>query len=445
MIKRILFNIFVCGILMLEYFLLSITISPRNYIILSLAYSVLILIYIVYKQIKQVKNSKESVKPIERIISLVLVIAILLGKYSIDHRNLQILKGSNKNLSVQKLLRESIETSKNIERYESKFNTDKHEDIIIYYTKDFEPALKLVDVYLDTAKQNNLKLFGNAPIGELTVKFDYEEEVFKKRNPIFNDFAGLYNRKDRTAYVYIKDCYSNALAWNLKSVYLRETLMHEYTHHSIFEFLSLNQIPENKLPAWFGEGISDYVGYEGGSGYPPTKMVAFSELLTQEQWADYNNQGYSVYNQSHYAVRQLIALKGERVIKDIILKLKNKDFNTAFKEAAGISFKDYEQALNEDFKNDWKKYNKINLQETYNPYRDIKIECLEKYININPQNIDALLDFASFYEGSGNLDKERSTLMAATERGPDNTTAWHRTTLFYERIRDFDNAVKGIP
>lgn len=446
MIKQILLNCTIYISLILIYLAISINLTYKFYLAFNLLSYVILGFCIISQFIKLVRN-KDKTKKL-RIISIFSIVfsaaTILYCKNFIDNKNLLILKTSNQNIPVRQLLKNSIEGSKVSVKYDSELKTNKNGDNIIYFTDEIEPALKLVQVYLYKAKQDNLKLFGDLHTGELKVKFDYDEEVFKKRNQNFNDYAGLYSRKEKTIYVFIKDCYSNALALNIKSSYLRHTLLHEYTHHVFFEFLYSNQIPQEKIPTWFVEGISEYIGYEGDSGYGPEKMIDFDELKTGEKWSNYSNNGYNVYEQSHYAVRQLVLMKGEKIITDILLKAKDADFNTAFKDVTGISLKDYEKALNEDFKNHWKKYNKMIPPYTQVFYRDVQIEGLEKYVKLKPNNIDALLDLAHLYEGEGFLDKAKETLVMAVERKSDSSLAWNSLAFIYEKMNNFNGAVEAF-
>lgn len=444
--KRVLFIIFSYILLPVIYLAISINISPKYYKTFSLVSFVVLICFAVWGQVVIIrdKNKTKMQKFFNVITNLIIIIFLFRGKFAIDRGNLEIFSVSKQEKPVFNMIMSAYERRKSFEKYDSLFSTIKSNNNTIYYTKEFEPALKLVEAYLDKAKKDNVKVFGDFSISDLTVKFDYDEEVFRKRNPIMNDLAGLYNKNEKTAYVIIKDCYSNALASNMKSGYFKETLMHEYTHHVIHEFLALMETPMDKIPTWFEEGICEYIGLEGGNGPAPVKMVNFGELNTLEQWADYNNKEYPVYHQSHYAIRQLIAMKNEGIIKDILIKLKYEDFNTAFKEATGISFEDFEKALNEDFKNDWKKYNKIEIVYTGESNRDIKIECLEKYTKNNLNNIDALLDLANLYKITGNTEKEFLTLKTAVEKDPKNNMGWHGLACYYQRVQEFDKAIEAF-
>jgi tetratricopeptide (TPR) repeat protein len=445
-IKRI-FSIFLRPILLvLTYFYISIRLTYKFYLVFNIITYAIIGVCIILEFVKlaRKKDETQKFKIIEAVGIIFFAAAVLYFKGSVDNRNLLILKTSNQNIPVKQLLRNFTEARKTSEKYDSTFKTIQHKDNTIYFTDEFEPALKLVQAYLDKARQDNSRLFGDIATGELKVKFDYDEQVFKKRNPIFNDYAGLYSPRERTAYVFIKDVYSNALGLNQISSYLCETLLHEYTHHVFHKFLESNQIPEVKIPSWFNEGVAEYIGNEGAGGGAPEKMADFNELKTQEQWVNYSNNGYSVYAQSHYAVRQLTLIKGEKVIKDILLKVKDTDFDTAFKDASGISLVDYENDLKEDFKNGWKKYDKMVGPYTLPSYTDEKIEGLEKYVKLEPNNMGALLDLAHLYEGYELVDKAKATLDKAVESNSKNSLAWHRLALIHEKMNNFDGAVEAF-
>jgi tetratricopeptide (TPR) repeat protein len=445
-IKRIFSSFLRPTLLILIYSYISIRLTYKFYSVFNIISYAILGVYIVLEFVKlaRKKDETQKLKIIEAAFIIFFAAGMLYFKGYVDNRNLLVLKTSNQNGPVKQILRKFMEESKASEKYDSAFKAIQHKDNTLYFTEEFEPALKLVQAYLDKAKQDNSRLFGDIATGELKVKFDYDEEVFKKRNPIFNDYAGLYSSREKTVYVYIKDVYINALGLNLISSYLRQTLLHEYTHHVFYKFLELNQIPEAKIPSWFREGVAEYIGNEGAGGGTPEKMVDFNELKTREQWVNYNNNGYSVYAQSHYAVRQLTLIKGEKVIKDILLKVKDTDFDTAFKDASGISLEDYENDLKEDFKNGLKKYNKMVPTYNLSFYTDEKIEGLEKYVKVEPNNMGALLDLAHLYEGYELVDKAKATLDKAVELNPENSLAWHRLALIHEKMNDFDGAVDAF-
>lgn len=315
--SKILVHFLVYISFVITYFLISIFLNYKVYNIFALVFGAVILGFMTLGTIKSMGKNKKLplLKKTSSTSIMFMCAAMFLSKDLIDHVNLGILKKSSQDLPVYRVVKNSRVSERERKEYDKAFKTSTYQKVTVYYKSDFEPALELVNAYLDKAKADNIRLFGDIELSDLTIKFDYDEEVFKKRDPSFKDYSGLYVKNEKTIYLLIRDCYSSALALNIKSSYLRQTLLHEYTHHIVYEFLKSNQIPESKVPMWFIEGISEYIGYEGDSGNPPVKMSDFQELSTRKQWTEYNNKGNYPYEQSHYAVRELALIKGEKSLK----------------------------------------------------------------------------------------------------------------------------------
>lgn len=379
----------------------------------------------------------------KRILSAVITLVIFLGSKSyMDYKSLNRIKEFNSQNSIFQILKPRALALINNKEYEKKFKVDNDENAKIYYTDETEPALDLIHAYLNKAKEDNIKLFGNNSVEPVIIKFDYDKNVFENRNPGFNDYAGLYFEKNKTIYIYIKDCYKDALALNMESNYLRHILLHEYNHHMFYQFLNSNQITSENIPTWFIEGTAEYAGNEDVPGSVPEKTTDLNQLNPETQWTSYLNKGYSVYEESHYAVRWLIHMKGKNVIRDILIKTKSIDFNTAFKQVAGMSLEDLQKLLKADEKNGWEKYNKMISMEKSDPFSDIRIECLGEYIKKNPDNIDAVIDQVQLYENKGFLNKAKEILESTIKKNPQDEMVILRLGLIYERLDDFDNAVK---
>lgn len=442
---KIILSLFIYILLISSYLLVSITVNLKGNIMVFLIISISLICFIILSFKGLVKKSLkiELFKRIGTIDLSIIALCVLVSMCFIEYGNFLILKISNQTISVYKIIKDSNKLEKDTTDYNKLFSSIKYDNNTVYFTPAIEPALKLVDVYLKKAAVDNLKLFGDITPSPLNIKFDYDEAVFKKRNSSFKDYAGLYYSKEKTIYIYIKDCYSDVLALNPKSAYMKNILLHEYTHHMFYEFMNSNQIPVDKIPVWFMEGISEYIGYEGAFGNQPKTLVDFNELNTKIQWTNYSNQSYSTYEQSHYAVSQLILMKGEKVIKEILLKTKDTDFNTAFNDTMGLSIENYEKSFKEDFKNNWEKYNKMIPPQNSDFYREIKIQCFEKYIHVNPNNINALMDLSLLYEGIGEIDKAKLISDMAVEEKPDSSMAWWRLALVDEEMNDFDGAIKA--
>jgi tetratricopeptide (TPR) repeat protein len=472
-------NLLVLFFLILAYFYISVLINIKVYLIISVTFfiSIFLVIFLATREIVKKDLHKTFFKKVGPANIIYICLVFFICKSYIDYRNLQILRKVDKNMTVYSLVKDSMQTSKETANYNKVFKSSIYENNTIYYTDDLKPALNLINAYIDKAKLENTKLFGSLPSEPLTIQFDYNKDIFNKRDLASKDLTGVYFERDKKTYIYIEDCFKDVLAGNSKSEQLRHTLLHEYTHHLFFEFVNHYQISENKIPAWFIEGISEYIGYGGENGIPPKTMLDFSQLNSENQWKDYSNKGYSTYEQSHYAVRQLILMNGEKAIQNILLKTKDMDFTSAFNSVVGVSFKEYEKSLNEDFKKDWKNYNKMIPFEHPYLYTDEKIQCLKEYLQVKPDNIYALMYLAQLYESTGlkaearavlntalqkksddinalielaelydniGLETEaRSVLNTAASKKPDNYIVWRRLAIICIEMNDFDSAINA--
>lgn len=439
---KIILSLLIYLFLFFNYFLVLIIFNSKNGTIFFLIISAIIIIYIflcfkgLIKKAFKIKLFKKNGTINKPLIALLVLISMCFSQYVIS----VVLKDSNENISVYKLINDIDKSTKDTNDYNKLFKSIKYDNNTVYYSPELEPALELVDAYLKKAAENNSKIFGNIITSPLSIKFDYDEEVFKKRSGI-KDSAGLYSDINKTIHIYIEDCYSDVLGQNFNFWSFKNTLLHEYTHHMFFEFMNNNQLSKEKIPLWFIEGVAEYIGKDNDQGGLPETLLNFNELNTQKQWVNFANKSYNIYEQSHYAVSQLILIKGENVIKEILLNTKETDFNTAFNKATGFTLKDYENNFKMDFKGDWVKYDRTPSTEPAEMYIDIRTNCLEKYVQLNPNNINALLDLAQFHENSGELDKAKSTLVVAVDGIPDSSMAWRRLALIYVEMDDFDNAI----
>jgi len=443
---RIILSLFIYLFLTLSYLLVSINFKLKGNIIFFIIVSAVIIsfIFLCSKGLIK-KNSKIKLfKKNGGINICTIALFVFISMCFIEYQSFLILK-ENENVSVYKIISDINMSINGTNDYNKLFKTIKYDNTTVYFNPKLEPALNLVNAYLKKAASDNAKIFGDFTPSPLTIKFDYDQEVFKKRTSSDVVYSGVYFDKEKTIYIYIKDCYSDFLAINsLQSSTTKESLLHEYTHHMFFEFMNSNQLSTDKIPVWFMEGISEYIRSEGDKVTLPKTLIDFKELNTQKQWNSYANNSSMIYQQSHYAVSQLILMRGKNIIKEILLNTKNTDFNTAFNKATGFTIENYEKNFKQDFKGNWEKYNRTAPIERAHMYTAIQIEGLEKYIKVNPNNINALIDLAKLYENSKELDKSKATLKMAVERKPENKIAWGALARIYERTNDFDNAIKAF-
>lgn len=443
---RILKNIFkigMCIILALMVSVISFFLNLRSNIIFRITLDLLQLGCLIFGLIKlRGKNYKIFYQCFFSIFLMFIV-------HFVVSRNMQILKADlsvNSNaINVYSIVKNRVDTKKADNEYTAVFKTDQYENATLLYHPDLQPAIKLINTYLKQADDDTEKLFPKVEKKPLTIRFDYDEKVFKGLNPDANGLEGFYTREKSQINILVKDCFSNVLALVGKISDFQNVLFHEYSHYKLKEFVEQNNLQLDKIPAWFDEGVASYIGFEGAYElYTPKKLVPLKELVNQKDFNRYSNEADAqVYIQVHYAVSQLILLKGDKVVQDILLKTKDLSFEDAFKEVMGISLEDYEKSLEADMKDGWKKYKKMIPVAYPRNISSVKIECFEEYTKTNPDNIDALLDLEILYSNSGNFEKAKQTMATAVEKQPDNSLAWRRLAIVLQNMNDFDGALKA--
>lgn len=372
---------------------------------------------------------------------ILICIFIFTFKWFVDIGNLSVIVRSSKTYKQTTLALDKInETIK----YNNTFNNVKYKNDRIYYHNDLEPAMDLICAYIDKAKTQDTKIFGIMKHSTVSIKFDYDKQNFKNRNPAFKDYSGLYSPKDKKIYVLVEDCYKNALTLKAASYELKYTVIHEYTHHMFFDFLNENNIESNNIPIWFNEGIADYVGYGQDESSLPKTLVEFKSMNNLTQWLNYNNNGYDTYAQSRLAIRELINIKGNSVIRNIIMETKNRSFEDAFKFVTGFTLEEFKVQLDEDMKNDWERYyDSLYNDDNIEDYSDIQIKCLQKYLVQKPENIDARMDLAYLYDSVGSFKEAKEQLLMVIDKKPNNALAIGKLARVYVELEDFDSAINN--
>jgi tetratricopeptide (TPR) repeat protein len=166
-------------------------------------------------------------------------------------------------------------------------------------------------------------------------------------------------------------------------------------------------------------------------------LAEFSKLIDTKGWQEYYSKDYSIYEQSHYAVSQMILQKGENVVQEILLKSKVLSFDEAFETVMGFDLDEYFNILQKDLQNKWRSYNTLALEKNdrtidYN----IRGKCLEEYLAENPNKISAMLDLCLIYENAGKLEKANEKYKLAISKAPENMSVFRKFAAFSERLKD---------
>lgn len=333
--------------------------------------------------------------------------------------------------------------------YYDEMNEKNYENIRIIYNNDIETILPLIEKYIEEINTKSNTLLGVNTSHKLTMQIDYDEEVFLMRPTLFTgetdyNIGGYYNEKSNTMYLYtnnpIRDVLMNMPKANITEGNIsisdnnfKDDLFHEYTHYVIDSFIDDNEIDNKSVPLWFQEGICEYITGESIFFDGELEYIPLNNLKTYEDWnKEKNNTKANIYEQSKLAVLKIVNEKGEKVLKDMILSCKNKDFKTIIKDYMNCSFEEFESNLELDIKQG--KFKDIIEDNEKDTYTNTKIKCLEDYIKYDENNVEAYELLGTLYESNEENIKAINLFKYATEKNPKEYILWYRLGLAYEDI-----------
>lgn len=422
-------NVLVYVIFYILYLFLSILLNFRWNIIISGTLMIIFFIIVTRQGINIFKRYKGKIIKI-KILSFILNIMMLF----IIFISILVLKDfyklEDKGVALYAI---ALKTEGESEEYNSKFKVLDYKNNKIFYTEEQESIIELIKEYINEANKKNKNIFGNFDLSTLSIKLDYDKNVFHKRGNNYK-VGGYYLVDANSMYLSVEDPYIDVLKGYdlLYDFDFKETFLHEYTHHVVYEFMEKNNIDESKVPIWFIEGISEYVGNLGNSLYEPQKIIEFEKLTDYDNWNESISE-VDVYTQSNYAVSKIANQNGNIAIKNILLNIKNMNFNEAFKKVTGTEFKEFEYNFIKDFNNGFIEYNDlVQYTDNYNINDETRVKCYEKYLEKN-NVISAYETLANIYANRlNNYEKAKSTLKKCIENNPSSPEAWRYLALLYD-------------
>lgn len=434
----------VVGIILLYFFgfqvyvIVSMFLDFKVNIILASILALILFIVVLIQGIKLFRSLKENYRQ-ANLITLMLNLLLLFVIFGSIGSLKDIYEVEDKSLALYATILKSEGES---EEYNSKFKTLDYKNNKIFHTEKQEPIIDLIKEYIDEAEKENKDIFGEFDTSTLSIKLDYDKEIFHTRGS--NDkVGGYYLVHANSMYVNVEDPFEDVLVgYDIEHNFdFKTTFLHGYTHHILYEFMEKNDIAINKVPLWFTEGISEYVGEMGNVPYEPKEIIDFDKLNSDKDWKE-SVEKAPIYDQSNYAVTKLIIENGKNTIKDILLNIKDMDFKEAFNKATGFSFEKFEKEFEEDFKNDWKQYNSLKKPKKDNiDNTKIKIKYYEKYLEKNENNIDAYARLATFSKYQfKDYDKSIEVLKRGIEKNPDSEYLWRNLGITYEELGKHDLA-----
>ena len=432
----------------LIYILLSFIINQKLFTVLTMG----LFIYTcnkIYMIINKMRSNKDNMIQKGSILLINIVGLVFLISYSFLYIDLNKYDKNNTEL-INSLYLKYIET----DEYRNGFEEYKYKNFKILHHKSVEPALPLILAYLDEVEKKSSDILEWKPSSTITIQIDYDEKIFKSRHYTFSkidDVAGYYNTKTNTIYIYVEDVYRDVLInypkvkelalgrYSIASHGFREILFHEYAHYIYNEFFNENNINSELIPMWFQEGIAEYIGNTMDLSEQPLEFISFKDLESNTDWKRNINTKGNQYLQSGYAIRNIINLKNEEVLKEITLKNKEMDFNSAFEQAMDISLENFENKIKKEFGKINEKYYELYKLDDSN-YTDFKIQCLESYIHHNEHDIRAYETLTNYYESGDYIEKAIALLKSGIDKNQNESILWRRLGLIYEDNNKIDLA-----
>ena len=194
----------------------------------------------------------------------------------------------------------------------------------IYYKNNLENSdFKLIDESIQKGGKDLNKFFGQAKSYPLKIV----KTLKRSGEGGYDTFAIYLPLEDLTPY----------------------TIIHEYAHFRVESIFKDKRIPYLAMPAWFDEGIAEYISFQ----YRTDKadyvsldiLVDFGKLRKRQDFQEAYHKGYDVYFQSCLGIKKIVELKGESCLQNILLDLKEMDFDIAFVKNTGISIEELQELL----------------------------------------------------------------------------------------------------
>lgn len=221
------------------------------------------------------------------------------------------------------------------------YSKENHLHVSIYYNENSKELLPITKETLDLAFAKTESLFGEISYEPVDFILLEEAEELAKLSGTEN-LGGFYTELDRVLAIQYYDK-KLILERDKFSLYIfQEIILHEYTHYAFARKTQDWDI----YPAWFREGVSEYVADEGrGASIRDYELIPFAQLNTQQQWEEANTLAETNnYVQSYYAIKYLTDEYGEGIISEIMDSVnETKNFEKSFEELTGLTISELEE------------------------------------------------------------------------------------------------------
>lgn len=314
-----------------------------------------IAVIILIVQALKKENKRKFIKSQFHAVLLIFsIILIIIGTAYISIYNIAMHEVFGEDLTIsekiekRKILKQYIKSMKeysgDIDFYINDLNKEAIDHITIYAPKDIDQDY--IDAIKDTfplAEELVERVYGKIEKDPLKVIF-YNKEDWEEIDFINTELVqGFFDGEN----IYLKGFLDNQLL-----SYIKQNFIHEYSHYAMDMYVYEHNILSS-IPAWFNEGTAEYISIDKDENKFALDYIRnpidLRELDSDTGfWASLETaideeEFYDPYMYSYYMIDSLVDFKGEGVISDILLKLKETDFYEAFKELTGVTIEDYQE------------------------------------------------------------------------------------------------------
>jgi tetratricopeptide (TPR) repeat protein len=220
--------------------------------------------------------------------------------------------------------------------------------------------------------------------------------------PAEGKWAGFYNPGSKTIHLDVPPMEE------LDEQQMRQTIIHEYSHHLLSTFLNehnINTIP----PEWFYEGVAGYLEKKNSIIYEEElvniQYLSFSHLDTQSEWDEGLQSPFSPYLQSYLFINYLIEDKGINVVSTILLNSKKETFLDGFELTVGKTLSEYEEPFFEKLSSIEALFKSALSMRLNQDNSDGALHTLFDIISVVPNHNLANHNIANIYFDNGDYEK----------------------------------------
>ena len=203
--------------------------------------------------------------------------------------------------------------------------------VTFYYENGEDSTVELIKPYIDEVESSTNIIFGKSILVPLKIVIFKNSKGLRDNFIVFDSADGMFEESENSISIiqYTKSISKNEY---------EKLFFHEYTHYRTSLYLKNNNI-NNNIPTWFKEGLAEYIksGRNINENFILEKTMNFRELDTEKSFTESDKSPFNVYLQSYLAVNEMINMKRNKVICDILNESKKTDFYSAFKLKMGMN------------------------------------------------------------------------------------------------------------